>query len=133
MVVTAAYVQFVGEHRLDALIQSELADIGADPDAVDAASSRLRRAFESAPMSDGLRDQLAAALTALGDSPLAVRSSATAEDLPEASFAGQQDTVLNVVGAVALCDAVRRCWSSLWTARAIAYRRDQDIGHEDIS
>ncbi|PRC59216.1 phosphoenolpyruvate synthase, partial [Mycobacterium sp. ITM-2017-0098] len=42
-------------------------------------------------------------------------------------------TVLNVVGAVALCDAVRRCWSSLWTARAIAYRRDQDIGHEDIS
>ncbi|MCP9271129.1 PEP/pyruvate-binding domain-containing protein [Mycolicibacterium arenosum] len=132
VVSTAAYREFVEEHRLDAVIQRELADIG-DPDTVDAASSRLRRAFESAPMSPGVRNRLAAAGTTLGDCPLAVRSSATAEDLPEASFAGQQDTLLNVVGAEALCDAVRRCWSSLWTARAIAYRRDQGIGHENIS
>jgi rifampicin phosphotransferase len=133
VVVTAAYREFVREHQLDALIQRELTGIGTDPDAVDAASSRLRRAFESEPMSEMLRDQLVTACDTLGDGPLAVRSSATAEDLPEASFAGQQDTVLNVVGAVALCDAVRRCWSSLWTARAIAYRRDQDIGHDNIS
>lgn len=133
VVVTAAYREFVREHGLDALIRRELADVGGDPDAVDAASSRLRRAFESAPMSEEMRDQLAAACAPFGDGPLAVRSSATAEDLPEASFAGQQDTLLNVVGAVAVCEAVRRCWSSLWTARAIAYRRDQGIGHENIS
>ncbi len=133
VVVTAAYREFVREHRLGAAIQRELADLGADPDAVDAASARLRGAFESAPISDELRDQLAAACAPLGEGQLAVRSSATAEDLPEASFAGQQDTVLNVVGAEALCEAVRRCWSSLWSARAIAYRRDQGIGHEDIA
>jgi pyruvate,water dikinase len=133
VVMTAAYREFVREHRLDHLIQRELADISTDPDAVESASARLRHAFEAAPVSEELRDQLAAVCTALGDGPLAVRSSATAEDLPEASFAGQQDTFLNVVGAVALWDAVRRCWSSLWTARAIAYRRDQEIGHENIS
>ena len=55
-------------------------------------------------------------------SPVAVRSSATAEDLPSASFAGQQDTYLNVVGADAVLDAVRRCWASLWTDRAVSYR-----------
>ena len=55
---------------------------------------------------------------------MAVRSSATAEDLPFASFAGQQDTYLNVVGADAVLDAVRRCWASLWTDRAVAYRAD---------
>ena len=57
------------------------------------------------------------------DTAVAVRSSATAEDLPGLSFAGQQDTVLNVRGAEALEQAVRRCWASLWTARAIAYRQ----------
>ncbi|MEQ7736002.1 PEP/pyruvate-binding domain-containing protein, partial [Escherichia coli] len=59
------------------------------------------------------------AYTALGpEVPVAVRSSATAEDLPFASFAGQQDTYLNVVGAGPVLDAVRRCWASLWTDRA---------------
>jgi rifampicin phosphotransferase len=56
-----------------------------------------------------------------------VRSSATAEDLPGAAFAGQHDTFLNVVGEDAVLDAVRRCWASLWTERAIAYRRQQGV------
>ena len=77
---------------------------------------------------------VAAAITdayaALGDRvPVAVRSSATAEDLPGASFAGQQDTYLNVVGVDAVLDAVRRCWASLWTDRAVAYRADAGIPH----
>ena len=77
-------------------------------------------------------DAVAAAYRALGDDvPVAVRSSATAEDLPTASFAGQQDTYLNVVGADALVDAVRRCWASLWTDRAVAYRAELAIGSED--
>ena len=66
------------------------------------------------------------------DVPVAVRSSATAEDLPTASFAGQQDTYLNVVGVEALLDAVRRCWASLWTDRAVAYRADLGIDDAEV-
>lgn len=133
VVLTVAYRAFVRDHHLDTLIRREMAHLDTDPDAVDAASARLRQAFESVPMSDGLRAEIATAHSALGNTPLAVRSSATAEDLPEASFAGQQDTELNVVGTEALYDAVRTCWSSLWTARAIAYRHHQGIGHENLS
>ncbi len=64
---------------------------------------------------------------------VAVRSSATAEDLPDLSFAGQQDTFLNVVGDAALLEAVVRCWSSLWTARAIAYRARNGIPQEGVA
>jgi len=66
------------------------------------------------------------------DVPVAVRSSATAEDLPWASFAGQQDTYLNVVGADEVLDAVRRCWASLWTDRAVSYRETQGIDHAAV-
>ena len=65
--------------------------------------------------------------------PVAVRSSATAEDLPDASFAGQQDTYLWITGADAVVDHVRRCWSSLFTDRAIAYRHEMGHDHEGIS
>ncbi|QVQ52605.1 pyruvate, water dikinase [Spiractinospora alimapuensis] len=74
------------------------------------------------------REALRAAYARLGeDTPVAVRSSATAEDLPEASFAGQQDTLLDVVGVEALLDAVQRCWDSLTGERAVAYRRAHTI------
>src|SRR6266487_3028507 len=70
------------------------------------------------------------AYRALGDdAPVAVRSSATAEDLPFASFAGQQDTYLNVVGADAVVEAVHRCWASLWTERAVVYRATNGVDH----
>src|SRR5207249_8010097 len=68
-----------------------------------------------------------------GDLPVAVRSSATAEDLPEMSFAGQQETYLNMRGEAMVLDAVKRCWSSLWTARAIGYRARQGIAPEEVS
>jgi pyruvate,water dikinase len=67
------------------------------------------------------------AYDALGGGKVAVRSSATAEDLPGASFAGQQDTYLDVEGQEALLDAIRRCWASLWNERAVAYRADHSI------
>ena len=82
----------------------------------------VRADIEAAPMPAELRTEITNAYAALGTGPVAVRSSATAEDLPGAAFAGQQDTYLNVVGEAALIDAVRRCWGSLWTERAIAYR-----------
>jgi pyruvate,water dikinase len=80
-----------------------------------------------------ISDAIVTAYEKLGSHvPVAVRSSATAEDLPFASFAGQQDTYLNVVGPNAVLDAVRRCWASLWTDRAVAYRATNDIDNSAV-
>ena len=65
--------------------------------------------------------------------PAAVRSSATAEDLPGASFAGQQETYLNIRGPDHVLEATKKCWASLWTARAIAYRIRQNISPESVT
>jgi rifampicin phosphotransferase len=92
----------------------------------------VRADVEAAPMSADLRTEIANAYSVLGTGPVAVRSSATAEDLPGAAFAGQQDSYLNVVGEAALIDAVRRCWGSLWTERAIAYRSRIKIDSADV-
>jgi pyruvate,water dikinase len=78
-------------------------------------------------MDSGLVAEITAAYEALGSGQVAVRSSATAEDLPEASFAGQQETFLNIFGPVAVVEAVRACWQSLSTDRAVANRRDRSI------
>ncbi|MGN7250562.1 PEP/pyruvate-binding domain-containing protein [Arthrobacter sp. SAFR-014] len=97
-------------------------------------AEQTRGRLESAPIPGDLAEDILAAYAGLGeDIPVAVRSSATAEDLPEASFAGQLDTYLNVVGPDSLLDAVRRCWASLWTDRAVAYRADHGIGQHPIS
>ncbi|MGZ3147501.1 PEP/pyruvate-binding domain-containing protein [Lentzea chajnantorensis] len=89
-----------------------------------------RRTVLETPVPQEIRDAVVAAYRGLGDDvPVAVRSSATAEDLPFASFAGQQDTFLNVVGEDAVVDAVRRCWASLWTGRAVSYRETNGIDH----
>jgi rifampicin phosphotransferase len=99
---------------------------------------RARELLRSAPLPDDVATAVVAAYRSLcgqdgvPDVPVAVRSSATAEDLPTASFAGQQDTYLNVVGVEALVDAVRRCWASLWTDRAVAYRADLGIDDAEV-
>ena len=84
-------------------------------------------------MDAALRAAIAAAYAALGGGPVAVRSSATAEDLPDASFAGQQETFLNIEGADAVLAAIERCWASLFSERAVAYRRDRHIGDDDVA
>ncbi len=87
-----------------------------------------RAAILGAPLPAPISEAVQQAYAAMGpDVPVAVRSSATAEDLPFASFAGQQDTYLNVVGAEAVLQAVRNCWASLWTDRATAYRASLGI------
>ena len=93
---------------------------------------RLRELVVDAPLPEGLADRIRAAAGNL-DGPVAVRSSATAEDLPDASFAGQQETYLGVVGGEAVVEAVRRCWASLWSDRAIAYRDEQGFAHDDVA
>ncbi|MFE4541271.1 PEP/pyruvate-binding domain-containing protein [Arthrobacter sp. NPDC056727] len=92
-----------------------------------------RALFASFDMPTGLRAEIADAYAALGGGAVAVRSSATAEDLPGAAFAGQQDTYLNVLGEEAVAKAVADCWASLWTDRAIAYRRRQGIDPHEVA
>lgn len=92
-----------------------------------------RDGLARASLPEELRAAVAAAYAELGGGPVAVRSSATAEDLPGAAFAGQQDTYLNVVGEEALADAVRRCWASLGNERAVAYRRRLRVADDDVS
>ncbi|TDE50179.1 phosphoenolpyruvate synthase [Nonomuraea mesophila] len=96
-------------------------------------AERARRHLLEASVPAAVHETIVKGYTALGDDvPVAVRSSATAEDLPFASFAGQQDTFLNVVGADAVVEAVRRCWASLWTDRAVAYRESNGIDHAAV-
>ncbi|HEY0604783.1 MAG TPA: PEP/pyruvate-binding domain-containing protein [Herpetosiphonaceae bacterium] len=133
-VTTAAYRRFVSENQLDEPIVSIAEQARADdPATLEHASAQIQRLILDGAIPQDLGAQIRQWYAELGaDVPVAVRSSATAEDLPEMSFAGQQDTYLNVRGDAVL-DAVRRCWASLWTARAIGYRARQDIASRDVS
>ncbi|MFC3965383.1 rifamycin-inactivating phosphotransferase [Nocardia jiangsuensis] len=130
-VTTAAYTRAVA--GLDALF-AELSGIEpGDREATRVLSARVRAAVEELEIPGGVAAEIVAAHARLGtDGAYAVRSSATAEDLPTASFAGQQDSYLNIVGAPELLAHVRRCWGSLFTERAVAYRQRNGFGHSGI-
>jgi pyruvate,water dikinase len=106
---------------------------GSSVDAARAAAESMRSALDALAMPEDVARAIVSAWRALGpEHSLAVRSSATAEDLPGASFAGQQDTYLNVRGEAALLDSVRRCWISLFTDRAVLYRARGRFGHRSV-
>lgn len=107
---------------------------GNDIDATRSAAGAIRAALDSVLIPPTVADAIVSAWKELGgpEDPLAVRSSATAEDLPGASFAGQQDTYLNIRGQDALLDSVRRCWISLYTDRAVLYRAKNGFGHRGV-
>ncbi|MFJ5960439.1 PEP/pyruvate-binding domain-containing protein [Pseudarthrobacter oxydans] len=129
VLTTAAYSRFVDANNLAAGIQ-ELAALppDAEPQAYEDASRRISALFTTGTMPAGIAAELGAAYGRLGNgTPVAVRSSATAEDLASASFAGQQETSLNVRGLVELATAVIGCWASLWTARAMSYRAREGV------
>ena len=92
------------------------------------AAALLRARFEQAVIPPQVERAVRDAYRSMGEGSVAVRSSATAEDLPEAAFAGQQETFLGVSGDAALLDAVRRCWASLWSDRAVSYREQHGLG-----
>ena len=92
----------------------------------------IRKRITDAPLGSGLSDRIANHYRTLNGSPVAVRSSATAEDLPRKSFAGQYDTFLNVASLQDCIKAVKKCWASLWTDRAFDYRRQNAIDHIDV-
>ncbi|MFC4944353.1 PEP/pyruvate-binding domain-containing protein [Pseudonocardia sp. GCM10023141] len=128
VLTTDAYREFVAESGIGPRIQ-ELAALPADaaPADYEEPSARIRALFDTAEIPETTMREILAARVPLGETAVAVRSSATAEDLEGASFAGQQDTYLNVRSADALLAAIRDCWASLWTARAMAYRARQRI------
>ena len=133
-VTTAAYRRAVAEAGLAGVIDDALREVRTDdPASAEAASAQIVTLFEDLPLPDDLSEAIVAAYRALGEQPVAVRSSATAEDLPGASFAGQQATSLNVRDPDALLDAVRHCWGSLWSTRAIAYRQHRGVHHDRVA
>ncbi|HUS15316.1 MAG TPA: PEP/pyruvate-binding domain-containing protein, partial [Chloroflexia bacterium] len=134
LVGTAGYRAFVEANDLQAAILTIARAVPAgDPAALEVASAAIRDRFAAGTMPPAVAAALAAGYAELGSPPVAVRSSATAEDLPDMSFAGQQDTYLNIVGPATLQDAVVRCWASLWTARALGYRARNGIAPEDVA
>ncbi|MDX3310515.1 rifamycin-inactivating phosphotransferase [Streptomyces sp. NPDC054884] len=117
------------DDRLDRL--SRLAP--EDGEQIRTLSAEIRRTVEGIVVPGELAEEITGALAELGERvACAVRSSATAEDLPTASFAGQQDTYLNVVGPAAVLEHVSRCWASLFTERAVVYRMRNGIDHRTV-
>ncbi len=139
-ITAEAYRHFVTSAGLDERIRELLAGISRDDvNGLVERSEQLRRLIVEAELPREIADEAAAAYQSLsvrygvGDADVAVRSSATAEDLPGASFAGQQDTYLNIRGEKEMLDAVRRCFASLFTARAISYRADMGFDHLQVA
>ena len=138
-ITAEAYLHFVREAEIDESIRIILADLDTRNMAnLSERGHAVRQAILNAPMPADLQTQIVSAYHQLqGDrkSPLdvAVRSSATAEDLPDASFAGQQETYLNVHGDAALLETCKRCFASLFTDRAISYRVDKGFDHFQVA
>ncbi|WP_446678529.1 rifamycin-inactivating phosphotransferase [Actinoallomurus acaciae] len=131
-VTTNAFQQVVApslDARLGLLSRVEPDDRAA----IRTLSAEVRRVVEGVTMPDDLVAAIGESLARLGEhASYAVRSSATAEDLPTASFAGQQDSYLNIVGPAAILRHVRRCWASLFTERAVTYRRRNGFDHRKV-
>jgi pyruvate,water dikinase len=132
-----AYAAFVEETGLRDAIAARLAGLDVDePAELDAAARELRESIERREIPERIADDICRAYAELvgedAEGPVAVRSSATAEDTEAASFAGMNETFLNVRGADAVLDAVRRCWSSLFGARTIFYRAKRGFGQAEM-
>ncbi len=135
LVTTSAYRSFVSDNDLQSRI-IQLARPAAVENRVsfDGASKNIHALFEAGDLAPNIAAEVGRAYRALGDSvAVAVRSSANAEDLPDLSFAGQQETYLNVRGEEEVVAAVRACWASLWTARAIDYRHQNGIDQNGVA
>jgi pyruvate,water dikinase len=134
MITTAGYYIYLQANNLKDRLNNRLSGLDpTDPHELQLASAEIRGWFSTGVMPPVITEKLLEAYAQLKGGPVAVRSSATAEDLPELSFAGQQDTYLHVVDEAALQTAVVDCWSSLWTARAIGYRAKNGIPHEEVA
>lgn len=138
VITTSAFDSFIGTSLLEQ-INELLVGLDADDVAtVDEISAKIRRLILECPVPEDVREATRVAYNQLQSQftetvPVAVRSSATAEDLPDASFAGQQDTYLWLNGYPAVTEHIRQCWASLFTSRAILYRLKNAIPNEGLS
>lgn len=135
-VATDAYAAHLAANGLEQAIRSQLAHLDThNVTDEEERSQAIRRLVTDLTMPAAVETAIRAAYAKMSpndDLPVAVRSSATAEDMPDASFAGQQDTYLWVVGANEVVDRVRACWASLFTARAMSYRADHHLGQIEV-
>jgi len=138
-VTTDSYLRFITDTGIKDTIFQVLSGLSVDDvEALNNASAEVQDLINNASMSDNVRAAIEEGYAQLCKKcvvetvPVAVRSSATAEDLPTASFAGQQDTYLWVEGIEKVIDSVQRCWASLFTPRAISYRIKNDFPHEKV-
>ncbi|MEM2977842.1 MAG: phosphoenolpyruvate synthase [Candidatus Hadarchaeales archaeon] len=136
---TRAYREFVEKNGLGKKIQELLARTNVDdPSELEKNTEKLRSMIEGSPMPPEIREEILREYRDLSrrfgkeEEYVAVRSSATAEDVPDASFAGQQLTLLNVRGEEKILDAVKKCWASLFTSRATFYRAKKGFEHEKV-
>lgn len=138
-ITAEGYRHFIRSAGLDGRIHEILAGLDTrDMAALSRCGGLVRHAILEARLPDDLQDAIRAAYAKLGEglpraADVAVRSSATAEDLPDASFAGQQETYLNVQGEIPLLDSCKRCFASLFTDRAISYRVDKGFDHFQVA
>ncbi|HEX8037354.1 MAG TPA: PEP/pyruvate-binding domain-containing protein, partial [Ktedonobacterales bacterium] len=135
-ITTVAYTLAAEQAGLDPILAAHTPPTASDDEpSLTALAQSAAACLLSAPILPTIAEEIVTAYQALGDGKpvaVAVRSSATAEDLPGASFAGQQETYLNIIGAEAVLDAVRKCWASLWTERAVTYRDHLGIDQRSV-
>ena len=135
----AAYREFIAANGIDAAMRSRIAAYRSGDATLRATGEAVRELFLASEFPDDIAESIRAHYRTLGQRAgldrlaVAVRSSATAEDLPDASFAGQQETFLNIAGERELLDACRRCYASLFTDRAISYREVKGFDHMDVA
>jgi pyruvate,water dikinase len=131
---TDAFKRIIGETPSinELLNRLSLLKVG-DRDKIDETSSEIRRIIEGIAIPQDINEEITRFLSRLGEkNAYAVRSSATAEDLPTASFAGQQDTYLNIIGREAILKHISKCWASLFTVRAVIYRLQNGFDHHIV-
>lgn len=133
-VTTEAYKAVISSNEALNALQDELGILKADDrKAIAEISANIRKLIERTTIPKSISNQVAQGLQQLGETgAYAVRSSATAEDLPAASFAGQQDTYLNIIGKEDILKHISKCWASLYTDRAVAYRLQNGLGHKNV-
>jgi phosphohistidine swiveling domain-containing protein len=131
-VTTQAFREHLVAHDLRPQITRLQERLDAQHYEAPALLQETRSLISNRPLADRLREQITAAYAKLGVTTVSVRSSATAEDLPGHSFAGQYETILGVTSLEDCLDAIKRCWASLWTQRAYEYRRRNGIDHRQV-
>ncbi|WP_221393736.1 phosphoenolpyruvate synthase [Dyadobacter sp. NIV53] len=134
-ITTEAFKKMIGNSETINLLLDQLATLKADDrKAISEISAKIRKSVEETAIPKDIENEIILHLQQFGEThAYAIRSSATAEDLPIASFAGQQDTFLNIIGREAILKHISKCWASLYTDRAVIYRLQNGFDHYEVS